>query len=78
MSEQRPAMQNATPVAPRDPRLNAQIDAILAARHSDPFALLGPHPVDTERAAHRADLAERGVRQADLRQPLASRRDRTT
>ncbi|PYU63157.1 MAG: 1,4-alpha-glucan branching enzyme, partial [Acidobacteria bacterium] len=40
-------MQNATPVAPRDPRLNAQIDAIVAARHSDPFALLGPHPVDS-------------------------------
>ncbi len=34
------------PAAPRDPRLNAQIDAILAARHSDPFALLGPHPID--------------------------------
>src|SRR5881296_4237489 len=46
VSEQRPAMQNAASVAPRDPRLNAQIDAILAARHSDPFALLGPHPVD--------------------------------
>src|SRR5260370_286204 len=39
-------MQNAAPIAPRDPRLNAQIDAILAARHSDPFALLGPHPAD--------------------------------
>src|SRR2546430_12403448 len=39
-------MQNATPVVPRDPRLNAQIDAIVAARHSDPFALLGPHPID--------------------------------
>ncbi len=24
---------------------NAQIDALLAGRHSDPFALLGPHPV---------------------------------
>jgi len=23
-----------------------QIDAVLAARHSDPFALLGPHAID--------------------------------
>ena len=33
-------------VAPRDPRIQSQIDALVAARHSDPFALLGPHPVD--------------------------------
>ncbi len=46
MSEQRPAMQNAASVARPDPRLNAQIDAILAARHSDPFSLLGPHLLD--------------------------------
>src|SRR5712691_4415283 len=38
-------MQHAASVAPRDPRFNAQIDAVLAARHADPFALLGPHPV---------------------------------
>src|SRR5712692_981187 len=44
LSEQRPAMKQTTPVVPRDPRLNSQIDAILAARYSDPFALLGPHP----------------------------------
>src|SRR5260370_23218281 len=29
-----------------DPRLSPQIDALLAARHSDPFALLGPHSND--------------------------------
>jgi len=29
----------------RDARLNTQIDALIAGRHSDPFALLGPHPV---------------------------------
>src|SRR5204863_2133711 len=46
VSEQRPAMQNAASVARPDPRLNAQIDAILAARHSDPFSLLGPHLLD--------------------------------
>jgi len=45
LSEQRPAMRHAAPIASGDPRLNAQIDALLAARHSDPFALLGPHPV---------------------------------
>src|SRR5712691_8888022 len=37
-------MKHTVPIAPRDPRLNAQIDAVLAARHADPFALLGPHP----------------------------------
>ena len=43
MSEQRPVLKHTAPNAPRDPRFSAQIDAILAARHSDPFALLGPH-----------------------------------
>ena len=46
MSEQRPSLQRPAPIASRDSRLDAQIDAILAARHSDPFALLGPHQVD--------------------------------
>src|SRR6266851_4233335 len=46
LSEQRPAMKHTVPIAPRDPRLNAQIDAVLAARHADPFALLGPHPLN--------------------------------
>src|SRR5580693_7398390 len=46
LSEQRPAMQPASPAAPRDPRLNAQIDALLSAHHSDPFSLLGPHSVE--------------------------------
>jgi 1,4-alpha-glucan branching enzyme len=31
--------------AKRDGQLEAQIDALLAGRHADPFALLGPHPV---------------------------------
>lgn len=30
-----------------DPNLDAQIDALLAGRHADPFALLGPHAVST-------------------------------
>ena len=46
LSEQRPAMKHAASIAPRDPRLSAQIDALLSAHHSDPFALLGPHPID--------------------------------
>jgi 1,4-alpha-glucan branching enzyme len=46
LSEQQRATQNAASIATRDPRLNAQIDAVLAARHSDPFALLGPHAID--------------------------------
>ena len=46
LSEQRPAMHSSAPAASGDPQLNAQIAALLAARHSDPFALLGPHPVN--------------------------------
>src|SRR4029077_15772257 len=46
LSEQHSAMRHRATMATRDPRLNAQIDAFLAARHSDPFALLGPHPTD--------------------------------
>jgi 1,4-alpha-glucan branching enzyme len=41
--EQRPIPQPAASAA-LDPRFKSQIDALLAARHSDPFALLGPHP----------------------------------
>jgi len=44
LSEQRPIPQPAASAA-LDPRFKLQIDALLAARHSDPFALLGPHPV---------------------------------
>src|SRR6267143_1612693 len=29
----------------RDAQFETQIDALLAGRHADPFALLGPHPV---------------------------------
>ena len=36
---------------------------------------VGTHAVHAERPAHRADLAERGVRQVDVRQAVASRRD---
>ncbi|HTT34208.1 MAG TPA: 1,4-alpha-glucan branching protein GlgB [Methylomirabilota bacterium] len=41
-----PHAAHSRPVAPRDPRLHAQIDALVTGRHSDPFALLGPHPID--------------------------------
>src|SRR5258705_2314531 len=46
LAEQRPSMKLAAPIASRDPHLDAPIDALLAARHADPFALLGPHPTD--------------------------------
>src|SRR5229473_1181290 len=46
LSEHRPSLRHAAPIASRDPRLDAQIDALLAARHADPFSFLGPHPVD--------------------------------
>ncbi len=39
-------MSHSAATTSRDPRLNAQIDALLAGHHSDPFALLGPHPVE--------------------------------
>src|SRR5260370_5103417 len=45
--EERRDMKHKASIAPREPLLNAEIDAILAARHSDPFALLGPHRVDS-------------------------------
>src|ERR1700687_1557202 len=39
-------MKRTAPIASRDPRLDPQIDAFLAARHADPFALMGPHPTE--------------------------------
>ena len=46
MPEHHAAASHSTPIAPRDPRLRSQIDAVVTGRHSDPFSLLGPHPVD--------------------------------
>jgi 1,4-alpha-glucan branching enzyme len=46
LPEPHAAASHSKHVAPRDPRIQSQIDALVAARHSDPFALLGPHPVD--------------------------------
>src|SRR5947207_1966266 len=46
LAEQRPSMKRTAPIASRDARLDAQIDAFLAARHADPFALMGPHPTE--------------------------------
>src|SRR6266550_2633772 len=46
LAEQRPSMKRTAPIASRDPRLDAQIDTFLAARHADPFALMGPHPTE--------------------------------
>ena len=41
-----PAPAQAQPKDPaRDAHLDAQIDALLAGRHADPFSVLGPHPV---------------------------------
>jgi 1,4-alpha-glucan branching enzyme len=47
LPEHHAAASHSKHVAPRDPRIQSQIDALVAARHSDPFALLGPHPVDS-------------------------------
>ncbi len=51
MSEENKSAQSplASATAPKkntqlDAQLNAQIDAMLAGRHADPFSLLGPHP----------------------------------
>ena len=38
---------SATALSSSDHNLDSQIDALLAGRHADPFALLGPHPVST-------------------------------
>ena len=46
MPEPHAAASHSKHVAPRDAHIQSQIDALVAARHSDPFALLGPHPVD--------------------------------
>jgi 1,4-alpha-glucan branching enzyme len=46
LPEPHAAASHSKHVAPRDPRTQSQIDALVAARHSDPFALLGPHPVN--------------------------------
>src|SRR6266480_14086 len=46
LAEQRPSMKRTAPIASRDARLDAQIDTFLAARHADPFALMGPHPTE--------------------------------
>src|SRR5437016_5677497 len=46
LPEHHAAASPSTPIAPRDPRLHSQIDAMVTGRHSDPFSFLGPHPVD--------------------------------
>ena len=46
MPEHRAAASHSKSIAPRDPRLHSQIEALLTGRHSDPFGLLGPHAVD--------------------------------
>src|SRR5438445_9583427 len=46
LPEQRHATQRSGPAASREPKLNAQIDAIIGARHSDPFGLLGPRQAE--------------------------------
>ena len=46
MPEHHAAASPSKPIAPRDPRLHSQIDAVVAGRHSDPFSFLGPHPGD--------------------------------
>src|SRR5258708_9363122 len=45
VKEQRSTTHTAPLGTKRDAQLEVQIDALLAGRHADPFALLGPHPV---------------------------------
>jgi 1,4-alpha-glucan branching enzyme len=42
-----PEQHNLPPASLSDPNAEAQIDALLAGRHADPFALLGPHPISS-------------------------------
>jgi 1,4-alpha-glucan branching enzyme len=46
LPEHHAAASHSKSIAPRDPRLDSQIDALVTGRHSDPFAFLGPHPAD--------------------------------
>ena len=48
-SPQRRGIQHATPITFRHARPNAQIVTPFSAQHIDPFALLGPHPVEQMR-----------------------------
>src|SRR5689334_2909076 len=46
LPEHHAAASHSKLIAPHDPRLHSQIDALLTGRHSDPFSVLGPHAVD--------------------------------
>ncbi|PYU13275.1 MAG: hypothetical protein DMG37_10870, partial [Acidobacteria bacterium] len=46
MPEHHAAAAHSKPIAPRDPSFYSQVNAVVNGRHSDPFAFLGPHPVD--------------------------------
>ena len=47
MPEQRMEKAAAAPAAPAKSPLDLAIDALIIGRNSDPFALLGPHEVET-------------------------------
>ena len=46
MSEHLAAASQSKSAASRDPRFHSQVNAVVTGRHSDPFAFLGPHPVE--------------------------------
>jgi 1,4-alpha-glucan branching enzyme len=46
LPEHHAAAAHSRPIAPRDPSFYSQVNAVVTGRHSDPFAFLGPHPVD--------------------------------
>ena len=47
MPEQRTGPTPGAPASSAQSQVDAQIDALLSGRNADPFALLGPQPVDT-------------------------------
>jgi 1,4-alpha-glucan branching enzyme len=68
LGEERSWMQAVALSKFNDPLKNAQIDALLGGRHADPFAVLGPHPVNGSWAvrfflpwAAEASIAIKGV-----------------
>jgi len=46
LPEEHAQAQRRLQAAPSDARTNALIDVLLAGRNADPFALLGPHPMN--------------------------------